>query len=263
MIAKQSLSRRRFGQLAAAGAAFGWSASSAQGQTLRFATEGANPPWNYVTPQGAVLGIDIDIANALCAKLGMKCEIMAQAWDGIIPGLLAKRYDAIIAGMAMTPARRERVEFSDVYRRIISSFVARKGTIADISPAALKGKRIGVQRGASQHLWMQRNGYEQAATIVLYDTVAGPQLDLVAGRVDLIVENKISNFLTFMQKPEAAPFEFVGPELFGGDLGDGAGIALRKEDNALRAQINKALAELKADGTLEKIYAEKIPFKLL
>jgi lysine-arginine-ornithine-binding protein len=258
------ISRRRFGLIAGAAAlAAPFADARAQAPLLRFATEGANPPWNFVTPQGAVEGIDIDIANALAAKMGMRCEVIATAWDGIIPGLLAKRYDAIIAGMAMTPARRERVEFSDVYRKIITSFVAKKGTVTDISPQALKGKRIGVQRGASQHGWLTRNGYEQTATVVLYDTVAGPQLDLIAGRVDLIIENKISNYLVFMQKPEAAGFEFVGPELTGNELGEGAGIALRKEDNELRARINKALGELRADGTLDRIYATKIPFKML
>lgn len=258
------LTRRQIGRFVAAGAAILVAPSvRAQGQLIRFATEGANPPWNFVTPQGRVEGIDIDIANAICQRLGARCEVAAQAWDGIIPGLLARRYDAIIAGMAMTPARRERVAFSDVYRKIISSFVARKGTVTDVSPAALRGKRIGVQRGASQQLWLERNGYGQTATIVLYDTVAGPQLDLIAGRVDLIIENKISNYLVFMQRPEARDFEFVGPEFTGNELGDGAGIALRKEDTELLAQINRALGELRADGTLERIYATKIPFKML
>ena len=258
------LSRRRFAMAAGAAVIVSpFARARAQAPLLRFATEGANPPWTFVTPQGAVQGIDIDIANAICGRMGMRCEVIATAWDGIIPGLLAKRYDAIIAGMAMTPARRERVEFSDVYRKIITSFVAKKGTVTDTSPAGLKGKRIGVQRGASQHGWLTRNGYEQSSTVVLYDTVAGPQLDLVAGRVDLIIENKISNYLVFMQKPEAAGFEFVGPELTGNELGDGAGIALRKEDNELRSRINKALAELRADGTLDRIYATKIPFKML
>jgi ABC-type amino acid transport substrate-binding protein len=229
---------------------------------LRVATEGANPPWNFVTPQGVVDGIDIEIANALCARMGMRCEVMAQDWDGIIPGLLARRYDAIIAGMAMTPARRERVEFSDVYRKIISSFIARKGTVTDVSPAGLRGKRIGVQRGAAQHVWMQRNGYEATATIVLYDNVAGPRLDLIAGRIDLLIENKISSYLNFMQRPEAGQFEFVGPEFSGNELGEGAGIAVRKEDNELRARINRALAELRADGTLDRIYAARIPFRI-
>ena len=134
----------------------------------------------------------------------MTCEITAQAWDGIIPGLLANRFDVIIGGMAMTPARRERVAFSNQYRRIISSFfIARRGAFTDISPQALRGRRIGVQRGASQHVWLQREGYERSSTLVLYDTVNGPELDLIAGRVDLIVMNKITAHLGLMNWPEA------------------------------------------------------------
>lgn len=264
MTISKPMSRRGFGAFVGVAAlASPFARARAQTPLLRLATEGANPPWNFVTPQGVVDGIDIEIANALCARMGVRCEVIAQDWDGIIPGLLARRYDAIIAGMAMTPARRERVEFSEVYRKIITSFVARKGAFTDVSPAGLRGKRIGVQRGSAQHVWMQRNGYEATSTIVLYDTVAGPRLDLIAGRIDLLIENKVSNFLNFMQRPEAAPFEFVGPEFTGNELGDGAGIAVRKEDNDLRARINRALAELRADGTLDRIYAARIPFKIL
>jgi ABC-type amino acid transport substrate-binding protein len=247
-------------------AAFGVAATGARAQSrprLRFAVEGANPPWNFVTPQGQVAGIDVDIANEICRRLDVTCEVTAQNWDGIIPGLQANRFDAIIAGMAMTPARRERVAFTDQYRRIISTFIAQRGRFTEVSPAALRGRRIGVQRGASQHIWMQRAGYEQTATIVLYDTVGGPELDLLAGRLDLIVMNKITAHLGLMQRPEARNLEFVGPELFGGDLGDGAGIALRKEDTELLARLNRVLAEMVADGTLPRLYERHIPFRLL
>jgi ABC-type amino acid transport substrate-binding protein len=270
MRARHHITRRGLGAVAlgAAAALAGAGAAHGQGQgqnrpRLRFAVEGANPPWNFVTPQGQVAGIDVEIANELCRRLDVTCEISAQAWDGIIPGLIANRFDAIIAGMAMTPARRERVAFTDQYRRIISSFIARRGAFTDISPQALRGRRIGVQRGASQHVWLQASGYEQTATIVLYDTVGGPELDLIAGRVDLIVMNKITAHLGLMQRPEARNLEFVGPELAGGVLGDGAGIALRKEDTALQARLNRALAEMTADGTLPRIYERHIPFRML
>jgi polar amino acid transport system substrate-binding protein/arginine/ornithine transport system substrate-binding protein len=256
------LTRRALGA-ATIGIATAGAARAQNRPRLRFAVEGANPPWNFVTPQGQVAGIDVEIANEICRRLDVTCEVSAQNWDGIIPGLLANRFDAIIAGMAMTPARRERVAFTDQYRRIISTFIARRGQFTDITPAALRGKRIGVQRGASQHIWLQRAGYEGVATIVLYDTVGGPEMDLIAGRVDLIVMNKITAHLGLMQRPEARGLEFVGPELFGGDLGDGAGIALRKEDTELQARLNRVLAEMNQDGTLKRIYERQIPFPML
>ena len=114
----------------AVGAAVVVGAAPVEAQTtLRIATEGVYAPWSYKDARGNLVGWDIEIASALCAKMQAKCEIAAQDWDGIIPGLLAKKFDAIVAGMSMTPARRERVAFTNKYKDVISTFVAKKGTI--------------------------------------------------------------------------------------------------------------------------------------
>jgi arginine/ornithine transport system substrate-binding protein len=222
-------------------------------EKLRIATEGTYPPWSFKDAQGNLQGWDVDIANALCARMKVQCEISAQDWDGIIPSLLAKKYDAIVASMAMTPARRERVAFTDKYKDVISQFVARKGTLADISPAGMKGKSIGVQRGSSQHQWLQAEGYDKVADLKLYDKTTDAELDLVAGRVDAIIGNKL----------EAKDFAYVGPDLKGGVMGEGSGIALRKDDVALQQRFNKALADIHADGTYETISRKYFPFKLM
>jgi polar amino acid transport system substrate-binding protein/arginine/ornithine transport system substrate-binding protein len=242
--------------LACAGVAF------AQ-EKLRIATEGAYPPWSFVDAQGKLQGWDVDVANALCSRMKIQCEIMAQDWDGIIPSLLAKKYDVIVASMAMTPARRERVAFSDKYKDVISQFVTRKGTVTDTSPSGLKGKRIGVQRGSAQHKWLEVEGYDKSADLKLYEKTTDAELDLVAGRVDAIIGNKLTMYVGFFKKPEAKDFDYVGPELKGGVFGDGAGIALRKEDTALVQRVNKALQEIRADGTYETISRKYFPFKLL
>ncbi len=257
------VSRRRclLGGMAVLGAPYVARAQSPA--KLRIATEGANPPWNYVTPQGQVAGLDVEIATELCKRMGTACEVSAQAWDGIIPGLIANRFDAIVAGMAITPARAERVAFTTPYRKIISAFITRKGTTLDTGPEGLRGKRIGVQRGASQHIYLQNAGYEKTATIVLYDTVGGPELDLATGRVDLIIMNKVTAFLGLMKRPEGAGLAFVGPDYGGGVLGEGAGIALRKEDTALLARFNAVIADMKADGSLSAIYDKAIPFPMV
>jgi lysine-arginine-ornithine-binding protein len=232
-------------------------------EKLRIATEGTYPPWSFKDAQGNLQGWDVDIANALCAHMKVQCEISAQDWDGIIPSLLAKKYDAIVASMAMTPPRRERVAFTDKYKDVISQFVARKGTITDISPAGMKGKSIGVQRGSSQHQWLQAEGYDKVADLKLYDKTTDVELDLVAGRVDAIIGNKLTMYVGFFKKPEAKDFAYVGPDLKGGVMGEGSGIALRKEDVALLQRFNKALAEIHADGTYETISRKYFPFKLM
>ncbi len=230
---------------------------------LRIATEGAYAPWNFKDASGALVGWDIDITNALCAKMKVQCEIVAQEWDGIIPGLLAKKYDMIVAGMSMTPKRREQVEFTRKYKDVVSRFVAKKGSIADTSPAGMKGKRIGVQRGAAQRTWLEASGYDKTATLVFYDSVQGPELDLVAGRIDAMVGNEVSYFIGFLKRPEGKDFDFAGPQLTGGVLGDGAGIAIRKDDTALRDRLNKAIDEIIADGSYETITKKYFPFKVL
>ncbi|HVZ44983.1 MAG TPA: ABC transporter substrate-binding protein [Ramlibacter sp.] len=235
--------------------------SAAAQNVLRVATEGTYPPWSFKDAQGQLQGWDVDIANAICEKLKMKCEIAAQDWDGIIPGLLAQKYDAIVASMAITEERKKRVDFTNKYKSTISRFVAHKGTSPDVSPGALKGKTIGVQRGSIQAGYLTAN-YKDS-DVKFYDTPQAAELDLVAGRVDYILGNMVTYYVGFMKRPEAKDFEFIGPNLQGGLLGDGNGIAVRKNSPELLAKLNGALAAIMADGTYDRITAKYFPFKLM
>ena len=232
----------------------------AQG-AYKIGTEGTYAPWSYKNSKGELEGWDIDIAKALCEKLKASCEIVAQDWDGIIPGLMARKYDMIVASMAVTDQRKQRVDFSNKYKNIVSRFVAKKGTSADISAEALKGKLIGVQRGSIQAAYLAKN--YPGSQIKLYDTTQAAELDLVAGRVDYIMGNMVSYHMGFMKTPEAKNFEFLGPELSGGALGDGNAIAVRKGDKETLKRVNEALAAIMADGTYERITAKYFPFKLM
>jgi lysine-arginine-ornithine-binding protein len=237
--------------------------ANAQMTKLKIATEGTYAPWSFKDAQGKLEGWDVDMAYALCGKMKAECEVIAQDWDGIIPGLQARKYDAIVASMSMTPKRREQVDFTDKYKDVVSSFVARKGSIANTTPDGMKGKRIGVQRGSSQHQWLQANGYDKTASLVLYDTTQQPELDLISGRVDAIIGNKATYYTGFFKRPESKDFDYVGPALQGGVLGEGAAIAVRKGDNDLRERFNKALAEIRADGTYDRITKKYFPFALM
>ena len=238
-----------------------WGGAACAQASYRIATEGTYPPWSFKDAQGALQGWDVDIAHALCEKMKAKCEIVAQDWDGIIPGLMARKYDMIVASMAITEQRRQRVDFSDKYKETISRFVAKKGAPDDVSPAGLKGKSIGVQRGSIQANYLSQN-YKDS-DIKFYDTPQAAELDLVAGRVEYIVGNMVTYFVGFMKTPEAKNFAFVGPDLKGGLLGDGNGIAVRKGDADMLSKVNAALAAIRADGTYERITAKYFPFKLM
>jgi len=238
-----------------------WSAAAFAQPSYRIATEGTYPPWSFKDAQGSLQGWDVDIAHALCEKLKAKCEVVAQDWDGIIPGLMARKYDMIVASMAITEQRRQRVDFSDKYKETISRFVAKKGTPEDISPSALKGKVIGAQRGSIQASYLTQN-YKDS-DLKFYDTPQAAELDLVAGRVDYILGNMVTYFVGFMKTADAKNYGFVGPDLKGGLLGDGNGIAVRKGDTEMLAKVNAALAAIRADGTYDRITAKYFPFKLM
>jgi len=238
-----------------------WAGSADAQVQYRIATEGSYPPWSFRDTQGLLKGWDIDIANALCEKMKARCEIVAQDWDGIIPGLLAHKYDMIVASMAITEQRRQRVAFSEKYKETVSRFIARKGAPADVGPEALRAKVIGVQRGSIQAAYLSQN-YRQSE-LKFYDTPQAAELDLVAGRVDYILGNKVTYFVGFMKTPAASDFAFTGPDLQGGILGEGNGIALRKQDTELLARINAALEAIRSDGTYDRITAKYFPFKLM
>jgi arginine/ornithine transport system substrate-binding protein len=229
-------------------------------KTIKVATEGAFPPWNYVDANGKLAGWDIEITAALCKAIGADCPVAAQAWDGIIPGLQAGKFDAIIAQMSMTPKRMEQVDFTIKYKESSSRFVAKKGTVTEVTPAALKSKTIGVQRGAAQRTWLEEQGY---ANIRHYETTQAVELDLIAGRIDLLIQNTATSSLVFFKRPESKDFDFVGPEFKGGTLGAGQAIAIRKGDNTLRECFNTAIRAIRKSGEYDAISAKYVPFKLL
>ena len=232
-------------------------------EKIKIATEGAYFPWNYVDDSGKLVGFDVDIANALCKEMKADCEIIAQDWAGIIPGLLAKKYDVIVASMAMTEKRKKKVAFTRKYKDSISRFVAKKGAITDTTPDGMSGKRIGVQKGTSQHNWLEANGYGKTAEIVLYDTTQGPELDLVSGRIDAMIGNEVTYFVKFFNKEGSDKFDYVGPQIKGGILGEGSGIALRKGEDALREKLNGAIEAILASGEYDDITKKYFPFPVM
>ena len=241
---------RRTATASLAALALGASTLAAGAETLRIATEGAYPPFNFVDASGELQGFDVEIARALCDRMGVECEITAQAWDGIIPGLNAGRYDAIVASMSITPARLEAVNFTQPYYQAGAVLVA--PVDSDILPEAeaMAGKTIGVQRASTY-----ANLIEQrfpGATVRLYDTVENHNLDLLAGRLDGVIAQRI--FMSNWLEEEGAGFEMKGEAMLDPDvLGLGAGIAIRKADTELLERMDAALTAIMDDGTYTEI----------
>ncbi len=231
--------------------AIGICAGAANAEALRIATEGAYPPFNFVDSSGELQGFDVDIANALCDVMEVECEITAQAWDGIIPGLNAGRYDAIVASMSITPARLEAVNFTQPYYQAGAVLVAPKDS--DLMPTAdsLAGHTIGTQRASTYANLIEQKFPD--ADMRLYDTVENHNLDLTAGRIDGVIAQRIfmSNWI---DSEEGAGYEIKGDAMLDPEiLGLGAGIAVRKADTDLLKRLDEALDTIMDNGTYDEI----------
>jgi lysine-arginine-ornithine-binding protein len=219
---------------------------------VKIGTEGAYPPFNSIDPNGELVGFDVEIAKALCAAAKFDCEFVVQDWDGIIDGLNAKKYDAIIASMSITDERKKVVDFTNKYYNTPAKFIAKKGAGLDISPEGLTGKSVGVQR-ATIHENFVRDKFP-GLDVRVYATQDEANADLVAGRVDLVMADSVALLEGFLKTAEGGEFEFVGPDYNDPKWhGEGAGIAVRKGDTDLLNALNAAIDQIRADGTYKAI----------
>ncbi|MGY6565058.1 MAG: transporter substrate-binding domain-containing protein [Halomonadaceae bacterium] len=222
---------------------------------VRFGVDVPYEPMEYRTPDGELTGFDIDLGNALCAEMGITCEWIEQEWDGIIPGLLARNYDAIMSSMTINDERRQTLRFSDPYITIPGAWFAPAGSdVEEINEETLAGKSIGVQRGTTFDSYVTDN-YGRVANVSRYSTADDMVLDLQAQRLDLVFLEFIVGQATLLDN-HRGEFEVVGemvtePEEY---FGEGFGIAFRPRDEALAQRFNEALATLKEDGTYDEIY---------
>jgi len=245
--------------------------------TIRIATEGAYAPWNFTDASGELVGFELDLARELCERMEAECEIVAQAWDGIIPALQAGKYDAIMAGMSITDERREVITFSRDYAATPAKFVVLKDSdlaeystdleyvnFAETGPEEeavvedlveqFRGKTIGVQT-ATTHENFLREYLGEEADIRTYDTQENLDLDLQAGRVDAALAS-MSYWVPLLEGEQGSEFTMVGPGMTGGPFGAGVGVGIRLEDQALADEFSTAINAAIADGTVREL-AEK------
>lgn len=248
-------------------------AASAQMKKITIATEGAYAPWNFTEAGGKLAGFEIDLAADLCKRAKLECTIIAQDWDGIIPALTAKKYDAIMAGMNITDKRLETINFSVPYASGPHSLVVMKGSpleklaggarfnlgkdeaaakaALEAMKPLLKGKTIGAQVSTINATFVQ-TFFKDVATVTEYKTTEQHDLDLAAGRLDAIFVAQ-SAALASREKAEFKDFTLVGPGFSGGLLGRGVAVGLRKEDADLKKAFDEAIAAALADGSVKAL----------
>ncbi|MCP4767708.1 MAG: transporter substrate-binding domain-containing protein [Gammaproteobacteria bacterium] len=237
-------------------------------ETLRVGMECTYAPFNFKNEEGKLMGYDVDVAKGVSGLIGADLEFVCQKWDGMIPALLANKFDLVIASMSITNKRLEKMDFSDTYRISVGRLVGKKNSGWELFdsegkpiPASFDGLKVGLERATTYSDWFEN--VLPGATVVLYDSNEALYLDLVNGRTDMIMTNPMKAHLRFLSKEDGAGFEFVSPQIDEKKyFGIGVGVGLRKGNDALKARINKAIRTLSDHGYLESYALKYFPFAI-
>lgn len=252
-----------FGVLAAAGIAALTQANAAPagGGVVRIGTEADYAPFEYKDASGTLKGFEIELGDAMCAAAHLKCEWVNMDFDSMIAALDAHKIDAVLSQMSITPEREKKVAFTNAITLAPARFVAPVGSKITDDPATLKGKVLGVQSGTTHEAYA-RQKLGGIVDIKVYQGQDEAFQDLKAGRIDATLADSTIEF-DWLQKDGKGGFQYVGKPLEAPAIfGTGTGIAVRKDDSKLLSELNAGLAQVKKDGTFQKINAEYFPFNI-
>ncbi|QHQ34463.1 transporter substrate-binding domain-containing protein [Algicella marina] len=232
-------------------------ASNVVAADINICVEGAYPPFSYTTESGDVEGFDIDIANALCDAMGKSCEMVKTDWDGIIPALLERKCDAIVASMSITEERKKVIDFSNKYYNTPAKFTGPEGMTLE----ELDGKTVGVQRGTIHQEFME--GEFPEIDLKLYGTQDEVFLDLSSGRIDALMADSIATLDGFLNTDAGAGFSFFGPNYSIPKYhGVGPGIGVRQGEEDLRNAFSHAIGVIRGTGEYMKINEKYFDFDI-
>lgn len=224
-------------------------AENTEGGVLRMGTNATFPPYEYVDENNEVAGIDADIAAAIADKLGMELEITDMAFDSLIPALQSDTIDIVLAGMTVDPERAESVNFTDSYATGVQVIIVPEDS--DIaSPDDLEGKNIGVQTGTTGDLYCtEQYGQEY---VKQFDNGPLAVAALLNGQIDcVVIDNEpAKNYVAANQGLKILETAYANEEY---------AAAIAKDNTELYDQVNTAIQELKADGTIDSIIEKYIP----
>ena len=246
---------------------------------IKIGTEGAYPPWNSKDAAGNLIGFEVELANELCKIMKHDFTIVEQDWDGMIPALVSRKFDAIMAGMSITSERMKTINFSQGYADEVASLAVMKGSkneglktmsainLSDVSAdeqatldvltKAFKGKTIGVQT-ATIHQNFLESGLMGSVKVRTYKTQDEVNLDLSAGRIDAALAAAVA-FTDYAEK-SGKEVVLTGPTFAGGDFGNGVGVGIRKGDSKLINDFNAAIDKARDDGIISKLAIKHFGF---
>ncbi len=254
--------------VAALAAAILGASHPASAETLRVGMECTYAPFNFRNANGELDGYDVDVAKGVAGLIGADLEFVCQQWDGMIPALLANKFDLVVASMSITDKRLEKMDFSQPYRISVGRLVGKKNAGLKLFDDAGKpiaanfaGVKVGLERASTYASWFE--AVLPKAEVALYDENEALYLDLVNGRTDVIMTNPMKAYLRFLSKDEGAGFEFVSPQVDERKyFGIGVGIGLRQGNDDLKGRLNGALKTLTENGSLETYALKYFPFAI-
>ncbi|WP_317202439.1 ABC transporter substrate-binding protein [Janthinobacterium sp.] len=223
---------------------------------IRWGTDPSNAPFESKGKSGKLQGFDIELGEAICVQLKARCTWVENDFDGMIPALKAKKFDAINSSMSATDKRLKEIDFSSRVTRVPGRMIARVGANLTPTPEGLKGKRVGVQQGTTHETYVKEKWAAAGVEVVSYIRNDMVYADLQAGRIDAGVLDSVAANEEFLKQPIGQGFAFAGPAIQDEKIfGKGTGFGVRRDNVDLKNALNKALAELKANGTFKKIMA--------
>ena len=232
-------------------------------KTVRIGVDASYPPFESKAASGQIVGFDVDLTKALCTRMNVKCVWVEQDFDGIIPALKGKKFDAIVSSLTVTDKRREQIDFSDKLFDAPARMIARTGSPLLPTAESLKGKRVGVEQGTTQEAYAKAYWEPKGVTVVPYQNQDQVYADLTSGRLDAALQDEIQADAGFLKTPRGKGFAWAGPEVKDAKtIGEGTAIGLRKEDAELKTMFNKALAQVHQDGTFTKLEKQYFDFDI-
>ena len=246
---------------------------------IKIGTEGAYPPWNSKDASGNLIGFEVELAKELCSIMKNDCTIVEQDWDGMIPALTGKKFDAIMAGMSITEERMKTISFSQGYADEVASLAVMKGSKLEnldtpeginlslggssvdkalkTLTGALAGKTVCTQTGTIHQNFLQ-SGDVGKIDVRTYKTQDEVNLDLTSGRCDVALAAAVA-FTDYADKSGKAVV-LTGPTFSGGAFGNGVGVGIRKSDTKLINDFNSAIDQARKEGIISKLAIKHFGF---
>ncbi len=231
---------------------------------IKFGVDATYPPFESLSPTGKFQGFDIDLGQAICDYLKVKCVFVSQTFDGIIPALEARKFDAILSSMSKTPERAKVVAFSSQMYDEPTSLIGHKGAGLQPTVDSLKGKTVGVEAGTIQEAYANTYWKPFGVKVVSYPGQDQVYADLLSGRLDVSLQDSVEADYGFLRTPKGAGFEKIADITTDPKdvLGSYTAIGVRKNEQALLKKIDDAIAALHANGTYNKLQAKYFNFNI-